>query len=85
MYTDGIIEARGPDGAMFGVAGIERALEACTGEPACVVQSLTDPLSRHQAGVRPTDDQTIVAIGVEPAAEDASIDRDAPEPDLFMG
>lgn len=78
MYTDGIIEARGPDGAMFGVAGIERALEACTGEPACVVQSLTDPLSRHQAGVRPTDDQTIVAIGVEPAEEDASIDRDAP-------
>ncbi len=65
LYTDGITEARSPDGAMFGVGGIERALIDCTGDPACVVQSITDTLHDHEAGVRPNDDQTIIAIGVE--------------------
>ncbi|MEE8154765.1 MAG: PP2C family protein-serine/threonine phosphatase, partial [Phycisphaerales bacterium] len=65
LYTDGITEARSPDGAMFGVGGIERALIDCTGDPDCVVQSITDPLRDHEAGVRPNDDQTIVAIRVE--------------------
>ena len=65
LYTDGITEARSPDGAMFGVGGIERALIDCTGDPACVVQSITDILHDHEAGVRPNDDQTIIAIGVE--------------------
>ena len=65
LYTDGITEARSPDGAMFGVESIDRALVDCTGDPACVVQSITDILHDHQAGVRPNDDQTIIAIRVE--------------------
>ena len=65
LYTDGITEAHSPDGTMFGLEGIERALIDCTGDPECVVQSITDPLRDHQAGVRPNDDQTIVAIRVE--------------------
>jgi phosphoserine phosphatase RsbU/P len=44
LYTDGITEARSPDGAMFGVSGMERALAACTGEADCVVQSITQAM-----------------------------------------
>ena len=35
LYTDGITEARSPDGTMFGLAGIERSLNACTGRVRC--------------------------------------------------
>ena len=65
MYTDGITEAMDPHRRMFGVEGIERALEACSGEPACVVNSIMTALKEHQGGVRPSDDQTIVAMKVE--------------------
>ncbi len=65
LYTDGITEAHSPDGTMFGLEGIEQALIDCTGDPDCIVQSITDPLRDHEAGVRPNDDQTIVAIRVE--------------------
>ena len=69
LYTDGISEARGPDGTMFGVEGIERALAECTGDPDCVVQSISDPLHRHAGTVRPSDDQTILALRVEVPGE----------------
>ncbi|MHC4126811.1 MAG: PP2C family protein-serine/threonine phosphatase [Planctomycetota bacterium] len=67
LYTDGVTDARGPDGSMFGVGGIERALASCAGEPGRVVASIADPLSRHEGGIRPGDDQTIVAIRAEAA------------------
>lgn len=62
LYTDGITDARDPDGNMFGIERIERALAACNGGPASIVKSITDPLALHAAGVRPGDDQTIIAI-----------------------
>jgi sigma-B regulation protein RsbU (phosphoserine phosphatase) len=62
LYTDGITEAYGDAGEMFGVEGIERALLACTGEPECVVGSITAALRGHEGGIQPHDDQTIVAI-----------------------
>jgi sigma-B regulation protein RsbU (phosphoserine phosphatase) len=65
LYTDGITEAMNPYRDMFGVTGIELALELCSGEPACVVNSITTALRAHEAGARPRDDQTIVAIKVE--------------------
>lgn len=63
LYTDGVTEARGRGGRMFGLQGVERALEECSGEPACVIQSLRDALARVQSG-RPSDDQTIIAAAV---------------------
>ncbi len=66
LYTDGITEARGPDGSMFGLSGVERALLECSGEPGHVLRSIVDPLIRHAGGVRPGDDQTIVAIRADP-------------------
>ncbi len=65
LYTDGIVEAMNPHREMFGVEGIERALAQCTGEPQCVITSITTALREHEAGMRPADDQTIVAIRVD--------------------
>ncbi len=62
LYTDGITDARDPGGNMFGVERIERALAGCTGGAASIVQAVMDPLRRHAAGVRPGDDQTLVAV-----------------------
>jgi sigma-B regulation protein RsbU (phosphoserine phosphatase) len=67
LYTDGITDARGPDGSMFGLHSVEEALAGCEGEPGSVVASIMDPLSRHASGVRPGDDQTVVAIRSEAA------------------
>ena len=62
MYTDGIVEALNPQREMFGLEGIERALTKCSGEADCVINSITTALKEHEAGVRPGDDQTLVAI-----------------------
>lgn len=50
---------------MFGVLGIERSLEACSGEPECAIESIMAAVREHEAGARPGDDQTIVAVAVE--------------------
>jgi sigma-B regulation protein RsbU (phosphoserine phosphatase) len=65
MYTDGITEAMNPHRETFGVEGIERALHQCSGEPACVVNSINTALRAHENGVRPSDDQTLVAVKIE--------------------
>jgi sigma-B regulation protein RsbU (phosphoserine phosphatase) len=65
LYTDGIVEAMNPQREMFGVEGIERALHACSGEPDCVINSITTALREHEAGIRPADDQTIVAVKMD--------------------
>jgi sigma-B regulation protein RsbU (phosphoserine phosphatase) len=67
LYTDGITDARGPDGSMFGLCGVERALAACADEPGRVVASIMDPLAHHVGGVQPGDDQTVVAIRADAA------------------
>ncbi len=64
LYTDGITEAMDSDGVMFGIEGIERALITCTGEPTCVVGSVGNALKEHEAGIRPSDDQTLVVARV---------------------
>ena len=71
MYTDGITEARAPGGRMFGVTGIEDALERCTGEPGCVVDSISEALHEHEGAVRPDDDQTLVVMRVDAEDDDA--------------
>lgn len=62
LYTDGITEARDPDGRMFGAAGLDAALEGCTGAPDCVVDSVHAALFRHTGSLARHDDQTLVAI-----------------------
>jgi sigma-B regulation protein RsbU (phosphoserine phosphatase) len=64
LYTDGISESQNPRREMFGIRGIETALDHCTGEPDCVINSITKALREHEAGAQPGDDQTIVALKV---------------------
>jgi sigma-B regulation protein RsbU (phosphoserine phosphatase) len=64
LYTDGITEARSPEREQFRVEGIENALRACNGEPDCVTLNVIDSLRDHEAGQRPQDDQTLVAIKI---------------------
>src|SRR5205807_2417677 len=53
MYTDGVVEEVGPDGTQFGMQGLERALDQCSGEAECVVSTVGEELKRHQAWTRP--------------------------------
>ena len=65
LYTDGVIDALNHEDRLFGVEGIEDALHHCTGDPTCVMSSVGTALRDHEQDVRPSDDQTIVAIRVE--------------------
>jgi len=64
MYTDGIPDARNRDGQAFGVEGIERALEGCSGQAACTVQSIQEAVRAHENGLPSIDDQTILTMAV---------------------
>lgn len=73
LYTDGITEARAPDGQMFGIERVEDALRVCTGAPECAVHHITNHLLAFEAGVRPADDQTLVVMQVgDPASTSGS-------------
>jgi serine phosphatase RsbU (regulator of sigma subunit) len=66
LYTDGITEARAPDGRFFGLAGLERAFDASgTSSPAGVVEHVVAAVRRHEAGGQPGDDRTLLALRVE--------------------
>ena len=68
MYTDGITEAFSPDPKrdMFGVQRLHDALRTCTGEPTCVIESIHRRLFEHTGSRDRDDDQTIVAVRVNP-------------------
>lgn len=68
LYTDGITEAFNQGREMFGVAGLDQALAACSGQPACVVDSVHGALYEHTTSRTRDDDQTIVALRYAPVA-----------------
>lgn len=67
LYTDGITEAFSPppDRVMFGTERLQGALEMCSGEPPCVVESIHERLYDHTRSRERADDQTLVALRVE--------------------
>lgn len=67
LYTDGITEAFGPppEREMFGVDRLTEALEDCTGEPSCVIDSIHERLYSFTRARTRQDDQTIVAMRIE--------------------
>lgn len=65
FYTDGITEAMDEAEDMFGVEGIESALTVCSGEPACVLDSITGALAEHTHRAKNMDDQTLVAMKLQ--------------------
>jgi phosphoserine phosphatase RsbU/P len=62
LYTDGITEAHNREREMFGVHRMDEALEQCSGEPDCTVDSIYSALFRHVGSMTRDDDQTIVAM-----------------------
>jgi sigma-B regulation protein RsbU (phosphoserine phosphatase) len=66
LYTDGITEAfGGPDRrTMFGIDGLDAALELCSGDPECVMNTVHTELHEHTGSLTRADDQTLVAFRV---------------------
>jgi len=67
LYTDGITESFSPppERMMFGIEGLHEALEHCSGEPPCVIESIHEKLFEHTHSRERADDQTLLALKVE--------------------
>ena len=65
LYTDGVTEREAPNGAMYEVDGLrDSCARAAALEPPQLVARLVADLTRFAAGQEPSDDATIVAIGI---------------------
>jgi sigma-B regulation protein RsbU (phosphoserine phosphatase) len=64
LFTDGITESFNRNRSMFGLSGLDKAIEGCSGEPDCIIDSIHRALAVHEFGRRPSDDQTILAFKV---------------------
>jgi sigma-B regulation protein RsbU (phosphoserine phosphatase) len=62
-YTDGITEARAPDGTTFELARLEHALQNRVGLPmAAVVNGVVDDVARFTAGAPQEDDVAVLGL-----------------------
>lgn len=67
LYTDGIVEAKGEGGALFGVEGIEAAMKACAKDGAeAVVRCLNEAVGQHLGSRAAGDDRTILVLEATP-------------------
>lgn len=63
VYTDGLTEARSPDGAEFGEDGLADSLVALSaGSAAEIVDGLLSAVDRHSARASAGDDRTLVVL-----------------------
>ncbi len=62
LYTDGITEAFGPGGELFGVGRLDAAVRAGAGDPSRTKREILGAVAEHQAGRRRVDDQTLVIV-----------------------
>ncbi|OAB56654.1 hypothetical protein AY599_24890 [Leptolyngbya valderiana BDU 20041] len=69
LYTDGITESFNAEREMFGVEGLDASLESCSGQPACVVDSVHGAVYEHTQSRTREDDQTIVALRYTPVPQ----------------
>jgi phosphoserine phosphatase RsbU/P len=64
LYTDGIIDSQNRKGEAFGIKGLMKALRRCPGDPDCIISTGFDALVKHEAGLRPIDDQSMLVMQV---------------------
>jgi serine phosphatase RsbU (regulator of sigma subunit)/GAF domain-containing protein len=63
LYTDGVSEAAGPEGSLFGPERIQRAVEGQSDwSPAAAIRAIGEAVGAFGSGAEPTDDQTIVCV-----------------------
>ena len=65
FFTDGITEAFNPDGEMFGLAGVDRAIEWCRADVNEVIKAILEAVTLHAAGRPPDDDQTLLVAKIK--------------------
>jgi sigma-B regulation protein RsbU (phosphoserine phosphatase) len=64
FYTDGITDARNPEGEMFGLARLDEILTGCPSEAAELVDDVLAALETFTAGRPADDDRTLLAARV---------------------
>ncbi len=65
LYTDGVTEARNPEGEHFGPERLKALIETCTPEPQTILTTIKQALVNHRQGTAPSDDQTLVVIQID--------------------
>ena len=62
FYTDGVVEARGPDGSFFGEERLRTLLRACVGlEAPAIAEKLRDVILEYGEG-NPSDDLAVLVL-----------------------
>ncbi len=64
LYTDGITEASGPDGTMFGLARLDKVLENCSVGASDLLRAVLEALDEFTAGRPPDDDRTLLVAKI---------------------
>lgn len=65
LFTDGVVESKSPDGALFGEDRLRQAFETDGHTPDATVERLVRRLRDFEAGQRPADDQTMMVIHID--------------------
>lgn len=64
FYTDGITEAVGPDGGMYGLDRLDAALARAEGDADAVLRTLLEDLAAFTGAIPQADDQTVLIARV---------------------
>ena len=64
FYTDGITEAVGPDGSMYGSDRLDAILSRCGGSAEALVADVVADVRAFADGTAPADDQTLLGVVV---------------------
>ena len=67
LFSDGILEARAPDGTMLGPEGIEEAMLRCPGDARCTLDRIERAVLEFEGDRPREDDQTLVVLHRTPA------------------
>lgn len=65
FYTDGLVEARSPDGATFGLERLSAALKSADRTPNAILQAIFAACEAFTGGQSPLDDQTAIVLLVQ--------------------
>lgn len=67
LYTDGLTEARNPQGELFRLSRVMETLKGCNGlSPTEIVAKMTDTIRHYMNGTPQSDDLTMMAIRYSP-------------------
>ena len=62
MHTDGVTEAKNPDGEMFGTECLDVVLKPTPGNARSMIGGVLEALEAFTVGTLPADDNTLLAL-----------------------